>query len=246
MCTVAVVAGSAGGYIVAHNRDERRARSRGLPPMTGDSALLCPRDPDGGGTWVGVNRAGLALCMLNAPDPPPESLPASPVSRGTIPLQLANVGSSFELNLRMTAIDTDLYRPFHLVAILPGEEVPEIVELRWNGEQSARTTCRAPVLFVSSSLHQLPANTARGEAWRRFVQGDRTPGRAALSKFMENHLPEKSSLSTCMHREDAATVSRTVIEVGPERIVMAYTDGPPCDPESPTTVHELSRTDAPR
>ena len=246
MCTVAVVAGAGGGYIVAHNRDERRTRSRGTAPGEGCSGLLCPWDPDGGGTWVGVNRAGLTLCMLNAPDPSPEHLPASPVSRGTIPLLLAESGNKQELELLLARIDSSRYRPFHLVAILPGEAVPRILELRWNGQRTARTTYWAPILFVSSSLHQISADKARAAAWGRFIDENMEPDREALAAFMENHEPERSSLSTCMHREDAVTVSRTMIEVSRDRIVMVYTDGSPCNPDSPTSNYEVSLTDSPR
>jgi hypothetical protein len=214
--------------------------------VEGSSPLLCPRDPDGGGTWVGVNRSGVSLCMLNAPDPPPELLPASPISRGTIPLMLAAASNSRELRGRLERIDTTRYRPFHLVALLPGEAGPEILEVRWNSVQAVWTDHHTPVLFVSSSLQQISADRARGMAWDRFIRENGSPDRHTLARFMENHEAEKSALSTCMHREDAVTVSRTVIEVDRDNIFMAYTDGSPCRSESPTSLYELSRTDPPR
>ena len=243
MCTVAVLAGSGGGYIVAHNRDERRTRSRGTPPGEAGSRLLCPRDPDGGGTWVAVTPAGLTLCMLNAPDPPPERMPESPQSRGTVPLKLSTARTGAEVRSRMAALPMDRYRPFHLVATLPGEAAPGILEYRWDGKAGVWASFTAPALFVSSSLHQIPADRARAAAWERFLEHSPFPDRTALARFMESHEPEKSSLSTCMHREDALTVSRTVIEVGPERIEMAYTDGSPCQSGSPTSIYEMSRAD---
>jgi len=184
--------------------------------------------------------------MLNAPDPPPELLPASPISRGTIPLMLAAASNSFELRYRLGQIDTTRYRPFHLVALVPGEAVPEILEVRWNSIQAVWTNYYTPVLFISSSLHHISADRARGMAWGRFIEENASPQRPALARFMENHEPEKSSLSTCMHREDAVTVSRTVIEVDRDNIFMAYTDGSPCRSESPTSIYELFRTDSPR
>ncbi len=246
MCTVAVVAGPGGGYIVAQNRDERRTRSRGTPPVEGDFPLLCPRDPDGGGTWVGVNRAGLTLCMLNAPDPAPERLPPEPVSRGTIPLELASAGTQCEARSLIEAMDMAHFRPFHLVVVSPGGGAPGILECRWDGTRTAWASYRAPAMFVSSSLHQISADQARGEVWVRFLAGNRSPDLAALTGFMENHEPEKSSLSTCMHREDAVTVSRTMVEVRRDQIIMAYTDGSPCDPGSPSSNYEVSLTDSPR
>ena len=246
MCTVAVVACSGAGYIVAHNRDERRTRSRGILPSEAggpDARILCPRDPDGGGTWVAVNRAGLTLCMLNAPDPEPERVPASPVSRGTIPLELMAASSLHQVRRLVKAIDLARYRPFHLVAVSTGKTGPGILELRWNGVRTVWTTHRPAALFVSSSLRQISADRARGLVWDRFIAGNSEPGMEALAEFMENHEPEKSSLSTCMHREDAVTVSRTMIRTDTDRTAMEYKDGSPCDSAAPVSVHYLSRTD---
>ena len=245
MCTVAVVACSGAGYIVAHNRDERRTRSRGIPPSeTGgpDARILCPRDPDGGGTWVAVNRAGLTLCMLNAPDLAPEQVPESPVSRGTIPLELTAASSLNQVRRLVEAIDLARYRPFHLVAVSPGRTEPGILELRWNGIETVWIPHRPAALFVSSSLRQISADRARGQVWDRFIAGNTEPDMEALAAFMENHEPEKSSLSTCMHREDAVTVSRTMIRAGADRTVMQYKDGSPCNATAPVSVCCLLRT----
>ncbi len=246
MCTVAVVACSGAGYIVAHNRDERRTRSRGIPPSEAgdpDARILCPRDPDGGGTWVVVNRAGLTLCLLNARDPAPERLPASPVSRGTIPLELTAASSLKQIRRLVAAMDLTRYRPFHLVAVSPGRRGPGILELRWNGSGTVWTTHRPAALFVASSLRRISADRARGQAWDRFIAGNTEPDMEALAEFMENHEPEKGSLSTCMHHEDAVTVSRTMIRADAHRTVMEYKDGSPCDAAAPVSVCCLARTD---
>jgi hypothetical protein len=67
MCTVSVVP-HVGGIRLLCNRDERRTRPAALPPaihlVRGTTALF-PVDPEGGGTWIGVNDAGLAVTLLN-------------------------------------------------------------------------------------------------------------------------------------------------------------------------------------
>src|SRR5215217_4203959 len=67
MCTVTVVPHEGGCRIVC-NRDERRTRPIALPPTprrarTRDA--IWPIDPEGGGTWMGVNDTGVAMVLLN-------------------------------------------------------------------------------------------------------------------------------------------------------------------------------------
>jgi hypothetical protein len=180
--------------------------------------------------------------MLNAPDPEPEKIPASPVSRGTIPLDLAEPESLEQVRRRMKRFDLARYRPFHMVAVSPGGSGPELLEMRWNGEKTLWADHVPPKLFVSSSLQPIQADRSREESWTRFIRGNAEPDKNDLAAFMENHQPEKGSLSTCMHREEGGTVSRTIVYVGADRIVMEYTDGPPCDSASPVSVYEMDPT----
>ena len=56
------------GYDLLFSRDERRTRGRARPPeqvSIGGVAALTPTDSDHGGTWIGVNALGLALCVQN-------------------------------------------------------------------------------------------------------------------------------------------------------------------------------------
>ena len=67
MCTVSVVP-TATGFRVACNRDEQRARPVAEPPTVhhfGRTAGVWPGDPISGGTWIGVNDAGLAMAVLD-------------------------------------------------------------------------------------------------------------------------------------------------------------------------------------
>jgi hypothetical protein len=43
-----------------------------------------------------------------------------------------------------------------------------------------------------------------------------------------SHGTERGPYSTCMHREDAATVSYTEVTVSRQRADMSYTPGTPC------------------
>ena len=52
-----------------------------------------------------------------------------------------------------------------------------------------------------------------------------------LPAFHRSHEPQRGALSPCMHREEATTVSLTVIEVSARVVSMAYAAGPPCRTE---------------
>lgn len=77
MCTVSWDTSSTAD-LLWFNRDEQRSRSVAEPPrqhnLPEGLSVLSPVDPDGGGTWIGVNECGLIVCLLNAYDlgtPPP-------------------------------------------------------------------------------------------------------------------------------------------------------------------------------
>ena len=60
MCTLSWLP-QPGGHLFWHGRDERTTRAPGVPPSLVQRrrlSALAPRDPDAGGTWVGVNELG--------------------------------------------------------------------------------------------------------------------------------------------------------------------------------------------
>ena len=71
MCTVTVVPHETGIRVMC-NRDERRSRPAALPPQVhdlGGRLAAFPVDPRGGGSWVGVNDAGIVVTLLNVSGP---------------------------------------------------------------------------------------------------------------------------------------------------------------------------------
>ena len=67
MCTVSIVP-DGDRFTLMSNRDERRDRAVALQPTVerfGARAAIMPIDPVGGGSWLGVNDAGLVAALLN-------------------------------------------------------------------------------------------------------------------------------------------------------------------------------------
>jgi hypothetical protein len=269
MCTVAFLPIPDGGYLIGHNRDESRRRARGLPPSRGrrrGRAFLAPRDPDGGGTWLGVNEAGLTLSVLNAAEPDPSRLPAVPPSRGRVAWDLLHLESAGAIAAHLERTKAELLgvRAFHLVVAVPetggragdrerpgrlptGGSVPKripgrrrasAVRFRWDGRHLRRETFYGPALFVYSGYDQAGAERERGRLWRAYLSepGARDPDR--LAAWLAGHEPSPGELSVCMHRGRAHTVSRTIVCAGGSRIRLIYHDGRPCDASAP----EFTRT----
>jgi hypothetical protein len=245
MCTVAFVPLSGGGYLIGHNRDERPVRAPGEPPREvtlGRCRVLAPRDPEAGGTWIAVNDAGITVCILNAADPHPQRLPAEPRSRGLIVRDLACVTALERVHRSLAETPEVLARTraFHVVAVEPGAAGARVGRFRWDGAETAWEESEAPALFVSSLLHPAEVERERGARWRhRLAKG--ALDRDTLAAFLAAHEPERGPLSVCMHRDDAGTVSRTIVEVTREAVVMGYQQGPPCTPAGPETRSVLER-----
>jgi uncharacterized protein with NRDE domain len=106
---------------IVFNRDERRTRSRGEVPRVVDSAsgrrILMPRDPDAGGTWMGVNDAGLIVALLNnypfhAPRRPDQ------ISRGQLVVELLSQTDSAAHCMQMLGeMNRSVYQGFLLFAL---------------------------------------------------------------------------------------------------------------------------------
>jgi hypothetical protein len=249
VCTVALLETPGGGYLLGHNRDESRARGRATAPTEREAAghrYLAPTDADAGGTWITVNDAGVAVCVLNAADVDPARLPEVPESRGRLALDLA--GSTRPTDARTTlerSIDRLRgVRAFHVVIVGPDGAGPRTLAewVRWDGRELRAERVRPPCLFVSALLDQSGAERERGRSWRRFLERPDAATPGALGTWLGNHDPEPGMLSACVHRPDARTVSRTLATVPSSgTIEVRYLDGPPCEPASVESRHRLQR-----
>ena len=243
MCTVAFVPLPGGGYLLGHNRDERRARGRGAFPTVvaaAGGAALAPRDPDAGGTWIVANAAGVTVCVLNALERDGRELPETPRSRGLLVAAAAGCADLGRVRALLEGSGTQLAatRAFRLVAAGDGVGLVSCV---WDGAELRWERSRGTALFVSSTLGAFGAPAARRASWALLRRSVGDPDEAALSAWLASHEPERGPASVCMHRDDGGTVSRTVVRVDRDRVAMTYTDGPPCSPLAPPSTLSIPR-----
>lgn len=231
MCTLSWTR-SADGYTAFFSRDERRSRAPARPPAAGATrgvAWLAPHDPEGGGTWIGVNELGVTSCLLNRHDPAPPGR----TSRGQLLPPVLGAASPAEVRSRVCARDLRRFAPFTLVTLAPGHAAGIV---SWDGRVITTGTIDRPgLLLTSSSVAEDAALRARRTAFAGAL-----PTPEALAVIHHSHLPAVSALAVCMHRADAETVSLSRIDVTAARASFTYTPGAPCR-GAPALVAHLAR-----
>ncbi len=227
MCTLTWIALER-GYELHFNRDEKRTRAVGRPPQRferGGRAWLAPTDPDGGGSWIGVNDAGVTLALLNGYRRVDEA-PRAWRSRGLLLQDLLELEHAEQLAPRMRALELGEYRSFTLLAL---DREARAVAASWDGarlEFQVREPAGAPL--CSSSLDPTGATKARQELFDALRRERGVVDAELLREFHASHAPERGPLSPCMHRADAQTQSFTLTRVDGDVAELEYTPGAPC------------------
>jgi hypothetical protein len=222
MCTVTIVPHDAGFRLVC-NRDERRDRPAAAAPVLHArqrGTALYPVDPQGGGTWVGVNDAGLGAALLNRTLDPAAPRPRFPLSRGGIVPHVLGRDSVREAIDAVRALDPTGFPPFRLVVV----QWQRLGVLTSDGRRLSleTTNLAAPVMLTSSSLGDARVDPPRRDLFGRLMAVPRGLWLRAQDDFHRHRWPERPDLSVCMVRADAQTVSRTVIDVRPAVICVRY------------------------
>lgn len=233
MCT-ATWFRTSGGYVVFFNRDELRTRKPARPPTVVERngvRFIAPEDGDAGGTWLGVNERGVTIGLANGPtnegDGGRNEAKRSFRSRGLLVLDLLSSATVAEARERVEGIDPGVYRPFELFAIGPDDEAR--VWSFGDRELRAREAPSEGALLISSSRDPVRAKAERERLFESMMRERGRLDESLLAKFHASHEPERGAWSTCMHREDASTVSESRIQVGEREVAFLYRPGPPCE-----------------
>jgi hypothetical protein len=210
------------------NRDEQRSRIAGLPParfVLGERIVVHPREP-AGGTWISVNDHGVCFALVNWYAIPARA-PLPTVSRGEVVLAVRACGTGAEAEDQVAALHLPRMNPFRLVGFFEAEQ--RVVEWRWDGREL--TVTRHPWSagqWLSSGHDEPTAQRFRSAAYQGVLSESDAGSVEWLRRLHESHEPECGPFSTCMHRDDAATVSYTEVDVGEAGVVMRHCNGPLC------------------
>lgn len=201
------------------NRDEQRGHARALPPRrctVGARTAIMPIDPQSGGTWIAVNDAGLAVCLLNANpattrDEPASLPPRTLRSRGEIVPRLAACLTLDESTRVIADFDPRPFPPFRLLLIRHGWFLTAEADGRGVAYRDP-APLNAPIMLTSSALGDALVEPPRRALFRHLMSGSLDPI-IAQRRFHAHSWPELSHLSVLMSRSDARTVSRTTIDL---------------------------------
>jgi transport and Golgi organization protein 2 len=218
MCTVSIVP-TADGCRVMCNRDERRTREAARPPRvrpTKMSWAAYPEDPVSGGTWIGVNGDGLVVVLLNR-TATLDARRGAPLSRGSIVPRLLSCTSIAQATQAYDALDVRQFEAFRLVMV----QRAAITVADPARPATVTLPLTSPVMFTSSSLGDALVEPPRRRLFEQLVLAadDWLHGQMRFHRHRWTSRPE---ISIHMAREDAATVSRTTIDVTSSVIGLEY------------------------
>lgn len=223
---------------IACNRDESRLRPAALPPQLrrfDQRWAILPVDPVSDGTWIAVNDVGLVMVLLNQHvGRARPTLEASRVSRGTIIPSLLHCDHLHDAERLARKLATESFAPFRLI-LADRTETIGISAVEGALRIAAPSRIDAPLMFTSSGLGDALVQGPRQELFREWFQaGDGWV--AKQDAFHRHSWPDRPHLSVCMRREDARTVSYTVIELRARSAMLTYRPQPPDEAGPPVSL----------
>ncbi|OYR54289.1 NRDE family protein [Halorubrum halodurans] len=238
---------------LAANRDESLARASEPPTVRGDERrFLAPRDAEAGGTWIGVNDAGVVVAVTNrwlevdregdrsrgllVEDCLRE--PSAEAAARAVERELADreydgfnlvladdaaaVLLSYDGGLSVTRLDPGVHVVGNVGGVVNGEARLAIPDRRAEFGEERASSVRR----IAGVLVPEPGES--GDAWL-----DRA------SDVLADH-----AYGACLHGDGYGTRSHTRIRTGSDPAV-AFADGPPCEtPAEPVAVPADFRTES--
>lgn len=244
MCTITVFRSSE-TLLVTMNRDEKRERAAEMAPrhhlsMSGGSRWLGPVDGQSGGSWIGVNAAGVVGCLMNRYPRHGESgvcdgkLRTIYQSRGSVLRELLPQGAAADIHSYLDShFNAGVYPPFSLLlASLQGCQV-----YHWDGRGDLE---RQDLGERWNCLSSSSWNAEEVLPWRRGLFGQwlraGAPFEGRLPEYHVRRMRTFEAWSPFMERVDATTRSITQVRIEEDAPFahLAYWGNPHMDLETPT------------
>jgi len=218
--------------VFAANRDELLDRAWGPPErLSTVPQIYGPRDRVAGGTWLGVNEAGVLVSLANHHGTLRGSS-GSLCSRGELVLETLRHASAREAR-RFAEWVAPACKAYTLLVADPDEAV--VIHHGEDGNQTYRLLPGCHVITNVRFRHPEDAKAARSLArmWE-LVARETEPTDEDLASFLADHEPTGGDATPlCVHPEPPdrfGTSSASVIRIGDDRAVrrFAFASGPPC------------------
>ena len=234
MCTLILLDRVVPGIpvLVAANRDEFLARPAAPPAVLrpgGRPPIAAPRDLEAGGTWMGVNAAGVFAGLTNRPA---ERRDERRRSRGLLVMDALGSENAAGVGERLGGDLHRRYNPFFLLAA----DGRHSSLLRVDGSRETSRTL-APGVHVVGNLDEDDPGAGKVARVRRAVE-KLDPGApferlfAGLVEVLASHSVASDPLqNTCVHTPDYATRSSAILALGERTRGYWASEGPPCEAE---------------
>lgn len=232
MCTLVVAAHVFPSHpiVVVANRDERLDRASS-PPLVWPEGFLAPRDDVAGGTWLGVNRAGVFVGITNRYLGPND---ATRVSRGALVKDALALGSARAIHDALRELPPTRHNGFHLLYA----DATDVLATVSSGTAIAQLTLGKGVHIVTERSFGASDVSARARriraGWQRLVPTadlSAGPDLERLTGLLTDHDDADPLSATCIHIPKATygTRSATVLGIDEHRRTrMLWAEGPPC------------------
>lgn len=224
--------------IVAANRDEHYDRPSAAPSLIETTPkIIAGRDLRAGGTWLGVNAAGLMVGVLNRHFDG-NSTAADRRSRGLLCMDLLRCSSSAAAEVFMENHQAR-YNPFSLLCADRNDAF-----VSYNDEQKIISQKLPSGLHVFSSAAEFDLHSAKAERayalfgdakiTARLGRGDLSDAVAGLQGVLADHSlapgSDNPGDAICVHRDSSGTVSSSIVFFAEpqSRFVTFYCAGAPC------------------
>jgi len=224
MCTVTYLPLADDNFILTSNRDEGIMRKPALPPATYKIAgkeIIFPKDGEAGGTWIGVEKTGRVICLMNGAFVQHERELPYRMSRGQVVLD-ALTADDFENFLNNYLLEK--IEPFTIVAF-DWREGLRRWELRWDGQQRhIKSLSHTPQIWSSATLYNDDMHTKRKEWFKDWLSQNTDYQVNKIRQFHKTAGEGDPITDLRTERGFLRTVSVTTIEKLHSQIEMTYED----------------------
>lgn len=242
MCTLILVRGVLQGpelFVIA-NRDEELSRPAQTPAVyeRGEMRILAPRDLKAGGTWIGVNEAGVFSGVTNRFG---RSSEPHHHSRGELVFQALESSTAGEAADRIQGLSAEDYNGFHLVI---ADRIGAYVV--WNdGDELHRVELGAGYHVITERSFEAGESKRLRRVKERLdglgTWSEETRRRLKVWVTEEDRDEPLEGMCICVDGGTYGTRSSTMIEFSDE-IRFAHSDGPPCGAEYREYGEELKKS----
>jgi uncharacterized protein with NRDE domain len=214
--------------VVAANRDEYLERPAAGPALHrwNGRRVLAPVDRRAGGTWLGLNDAGLFVALTNRPNPTPDTTRRS---RGLLVADALAHASAAQAAERALALAPGSYNPFNLF-VADAEHAFAIVF-----EEKPRVRVLTPGAHVIGNADpndtSVPKIERVAREAERIAAGREEDALSALAALCRSHEGAPGTLEApCIHAGAYGTRCSTLIRRGrhPEADAFRFSEGAPC------------------